>query len=133
MRFIARDAGVEENEEDDFLDVWMAEGGDPSGNGFSFQCALHEVDQDEVDMGLDSYCVATQNGATVYGPVRAAEFDENVLILTFAPDDADLLRTSERVEIVLAVGANQLAAIKHALRRVLSWGRSSSVPSFTGF
>lgn len=124
MRYIARSVGFEENVEDDFRDVWFAENLDGSGRSISFQRTIHSVDQDEVEMGLDSYCVSTQEGATIYGPVRAVHFDHGVLIFSFDTEDASILGLDETVEIELAVAEAEIDGIRAELRDVLDWGRA---------
>ena len=118
--------------DDDFMDVWLSERPDGTGRSLSFQRTLHEVEQDDVDMGMDSYCVSADSGASVYGALLAVRRDGRVVTFSFVPEDAQLLRVDETVEVEIDVDDLMLETVMDGLRKVLLWGREASIPSLQG-
>ena len=132
MRYVATSVGIEDSMDDDFMDVWLSERPDGTGRSLSFQRTLHEVEQDDVDMGMDSYCVSADSGASVYGALLAVRRDGRVVTFSFVPEDAQLLRVDETVEVEIDVDDLMLETVMDGLRKVLLWGREASIPSLQG-
>lgn len=128
MRLPIALAGVEVN----FLDVGFSEDRD-NGRSLSFQRGLEDVDEDDAAMGLDSYCVTTDAGRTVYGGVEEAELGDGVLRLRLAADKAASLRVDPNIELELALEDRLRAEVIDNLRSVLRYGRSRSAPRMAGF
>jgi hypothetical protein len=132
VRYVATSVGIEDSMDDDFMDVWLSERPDGTGRSLSFQRTLHEVEQDDVDMGMDSYCVSADSGASVYGALLAVRRDGRVVTFSFVPEDAQLLRVDETVEVEIDVDDLMLETVMDGLRKVLLWGREASIPSLQG-
>src|SRR5205823_2351225 len=75
---------VEENEPDECFTVGMAEG--EEGRQLIIQTALYEPDDQDRQLGLDSYCVIDENGATYYGGIEEALLTGTTLTLTFTEE-----------------------------------------------
>jgi hypothetical protein len=132
VRYVATSVGIEDSMDDDFMDVWLSERPDGTGRSLSFQRTLHEVEQNDVDMGMDSYCVSADSGTSVYGALLAVRRDGRVVTFSFVPEDAQLLRVDETVEVEIDVDDLMLETVMDGLRKVLLWGREASIPSLQG-
>ncbi|GIG63674.1 hypothetical protein Lfu02_80460 [Longispora fulva] len=132
MRYTAKSIGFEENVEDDYLDVWLAEELDGTGNSLSLQCHIHEVDESEIEMGMGAYSVSTHDGITVYGAIDRVRFEGAMITFNFKPEDAEILRLDAIVEVVLDADPEVVESVRSGLRTILTWGPAESVPDMTG-
>ena len=97
MRLTAAEVGIfEDYGDDETLEVGIA-GVDGAGvrRSFSIQRSTYEPDDQEVRAGMDSYCVSTERGFTVYGCLRSVRLTGALLTLQFAVEDAEVLAKTE--------------------------------------
>ncbi|MGI5505138.1 Imm10 family immunity protein [Lentzea sp. CA-135723] len=117
----------EDYEDDEVLEVAIA-GVDATGarRSFSFQRATCEPDEQDVQGGMDSYCVSNERGETLYGCLRLVRRDGSHLTLEFTADDAAILELTGPVEADL--GTADGAEFGAKLRDVLDWGAEDRRP-----
>jgi len=125
IRFTAQAAGADEYPEDEVLSAGVSE--TPAGEGviLIFQCCTCEPDDQDIALGMDTYCVVTENQGTAYGAVRELTLRNNVLRVAFDPDDLEALGLAEpEVEVTLDVDEESI----EQLRQILSYGRADARP-----
>lgn len=72
IEFVAHVTGVD----DEYcLVAGVAERDDGTGRALMFQAAHEPPDEQEVRLGMDTYCLVTENQATAYGCVRELAID----------------------------------------------------------
>ncbi|WP_077489826.1 Imm10 family immunity protein [Sinomonas mesophila] len=92
-----------------------------------FQRPLDPDDQDR-QLGLDTYCVVLPTGATGYGCLASASVSEQRLRLTFHADQlTELGLTDPTLEIKLALEAASLEEFVNGLRQVLGQPRGPAL------
>ncbi|MFI9358586.1 Imm10 family immunity protein [Streptomyces lydicus] len=118
---------VEENEPDECFTVGMAEG--EEGRQLIIQTALYEPDDQDTQMGLDSYCVMDENGATYYGGIEAAQLTGTTLTLTFTEEATrELGLPSRTLTLHLNASPDDVATLTTGLRRALTYGNPEKHP-----
>ncbi|MEV6987483.1 Imm10 family immunity protein [Sphaerisporangium sp. NPDC051017] len=130
IRFTAREVGVEEEPELECLTAGLAEGTDGSGMVLMFMCSTCEPDDQDVALGMDTYCVVTADQGTAYGAVNEITLHEKLLRVVVAPDALDALSLSDpEIEAVLQVSDESIEQLRSGLRRILTYGRVDARPS----
>ncbi|MFD5768378.1 Imm10 family immunity protein [Streptomyces sp. NPDC127049] len=95
-----------------------------------FQSFVEEPDEQNVRLGMDSYCVVTPDQNTAYGCVRTVELSGDLLRVTFDPAYLDELGLDDPViEAVLNAPPEDVARMREALVRILAYGRSDALPT----
>ncbi len=98
--------------------------------GLIFQCGLYEPDDQDVALGLDTYCVLTPGQGTVYGGATEVRLHDGVLRLTLARDALPALGLDDpEVEAMLEVGGDAVEWLRGGLARVLAYGRPDARPA----
>ena len=127
IEFVARVAGVD----DEYcLVAGVAERDDGTGRALTFQAGHEAPDEQDILLGLDTYCVVTQDHGTAYGCVRELSIDGDrmqVVISADALDDLGLHDASIRVQ--LAVEAQAVEILRDYLGRIMTYGRAEARPS----
>jgi immunity protein 10 of polymorphic toxin system len=125
--FTAYVAGVDDG---DCLVAGVAERDDGTGRALIFQASLEEPDEQDVDLGMDTYCLVTEQQGTAYGCVQELTIDGDRLRMLLREDAlADLGLPDSAVEVRLAVDTAAIDQLGEALRQILSYGRESARPS----
>ncbi len=94
----------------------IAERADGSGQRLEFQRSLHPDEQDRA-LGLDTYCVVRDGGATHYGGISDWRIADGSLVLTL---DREAEASLGAREFVIDVPPTEQDAIDAALRRLLA-------------
>ncbi|MFF4796704.1 Imm10 family immunity protein [Streptomyces sp. NPDC001276] len=111
--------------------VAESEGGESFA--LEFQCTFEEPEAQDIRNGSDSYCVVTPDQNTAYGCVRSVELEGDILRVTFDPDSLeDLFLDDPVVEAVLHAPAADIARMREALTRILTYGRPDALPIVIG-
>ncbi|MFH9736842.1 Imm10 family immunity protein [Streptomyces roseolus] len=98
-----------------------------------FQGGLEEPDEQDIRLGMDSYCVVTPDQNTAYGCLRTVELEGDLLRLTFDPAHLDDLGLDDPVvEAVLQAPTEDVIRMKETLQHVLTYGRTDALPVVTG-
>ena len=127
IRFVARVLRSEEQPENDCALVGIGED-IADGFGLVFQCGLAEPDEQDVALGMDSHCLVTTDGGTAYGCVTEISLDGDLLRIVLDPASlADLEVEDAVIEVTLALGDGEVAALRAGLRRVLGYGRAAEL------
>ncbi|MFF8601519.1 Imm10 family immunity protein [Streptomyces sp. NPDC015232] len=109
----------------------VAESGDEESFALEFQGGFGEPDEQNIRLGMDSYCVVTPDQNTAYGCVRTVELEGNLLRVTFDPASVDDLYLNDSVvEAVLHAPVEDVARMREALTRILTYGRTDALPTF---
>jgi hypothetical protein len=114
--------------QDETLCAGVSEAEDGNSMALTFLCSLFEPDGQDVQLGMDTYCLVTPDQGTVYGGVREVVLRDGLLGVV-APDSLEALRLGDPViEASLAVDAEAVEQLREGLRRILSYGRADAYP-----
>jgi hypothetical protein len=130
---VAQAAGFAHDEDDEVVEAGFAQGADGSGFALMIQRADYEPDEQDVSLGMDTYCLTTGDGRTHYGGLLYAELDGDQLTLRLSPDAAAIIAITEVTTVRLDVDAASLAAFRSGLPQVVNCGRSDAIPTLRGF
>lgn len=115
--------------EDGCVSASVAEHRDGSGFVLIFQCGLDEPDEQDVALGMDSYCLITADQGTDYGGVVEVVLRERVLRVVIAPDAVAALGLDDtEIEATLDVGDAAIDQFRTGLSRILRYGRPGAHP-----
>ena len=95
---------------------------DPDGDGgprLEISRALTFTTQDR-ELGQDTYCLATQTGATVYGGVHAYALDGSTLTMRLDARAQRALGVPEEFSILLDADKSTVEKVRSALALILS-------------
>ncbi|GAB3992570.1 hypothetical protein GCM10029992_02050 [Glycomyces albus] len=126
----------EDYDEEEVLEVGLQGVGETgSQRSFSIQRSTYQPDEQDVQNGMDSYCVSTERGYTLYGCLRSVCFGDALLTLEFREEHARILGSEVRVEF--EIGDSEASRIDRAelarkLREILDWGAEEQRPEFVG-
>lgn len=110
----------------------VIESEDEESFALEFQSSVDEPDEQNVRLGMDSYCVVTPDQNTAYGCVRTVELSGDLLRVTFDPAHLDDLGLDDPVvEVVLDAPAEGVARMGEALKHILAYGRPDARPIVT--
>ena len=123
IELTARVMGGEVDDGDEVVEAGLAEHADGSGWALFFQRTDYEPDEQDIRWGMDSYCLTTGGGLTVYGGLRRAELDGDVLRLILSSGAAEVLRLAEVVTVRLEVEAGMRQVLGPEGARGLGEGR----------
>lgn len=104
--FVAHVAGVD----DEYcLVAAVAERNDGTGRSLMFQAGHEPPDEQEVGLGMDTYCLVTENQGTAYGCVRELAIDGDRMHVILAEDAlAGLGLDDAAIRVQLAVEAQSI-------------------------
>jgi hypothetical protein len=92
---------------------------DPSAKCFLFQISLGgRTDQDR-QLGLDTYAVSNEWGASAYGCIDAYSVKDDELVLNFTPQGAEMLGNPTHVLLNLALSSQGIDALRRGLSSVI--------------
>ncbi|GIH62871.1 Imm10 family immunity protein [Microbispora siamensis] len=128
-RFTARAAGGDEELDEDYRDAGVAEFEDGTGFTLVFMSGIEEADDQDVDLGLDTYCLVTADQGTAYGCVREVAIRDDTLRVVLDPAALqDLGLDDPVIEAVLDVPEADVNRMREVLRSIFSYGRADARP-----
>jgi Immunity protein 10 len=119
MSFVATVGAAQELEDINTFAVILAEHPDGSGCRLEFQIALEFDEQDE-EMGMDTYCLCTETGATHYGGVVSWQIVGSRLEVSLDREAAEELGLDVDLSIELQMPSDMVNAVRAGLQRVLA-------------
>nr|WP_040741083.1 Imm10 family immunity protein [Nocardia tenerifensis] len=121
--------GLDNPDADDCVMAGVAESSDGQGFSLLFMCDFEEPDEQEVALGMDTYCLVTPDQGTAYGCVSEVVLGEDVLRVSLDPESLDDLGLADTVvEALLRAPDSEVARLREVLPRILSYGRPESRP-----
>ncbi|GAA4946235.1 Imm10 family immunity protein [Actinoplanes utahensis] len=127
IEFVAHVTGVDD---EDCLVAGIAERADGTGRALIFQAGQEPPDDQDVRLGLDTYCLVTENHGTAYGCVRELTIDGDRLHLEVSADALDDLGlTDTAIRVRLAVPPASIEVLRDHLGRILIYGRADARPA----
>jgi Immunity protein 10 len=133
---VARAAGFVTDNDSQCLTAGFSELPDGSGLALLFQVSTYEPDEQDVQLGWDTYCITTgdQRG-TCYGGLLHAHLVGAELSLLFNPETASILGLEDNVNVRLDVDERSLCEFRDGFPQVVlvRWGRADQVPTLSGF
>lgn len=128
--FTARAAAAEAYEDDETFAAGVAEQENGGGHELTFMCCLHEPDEQDIALGMDSYCLVTADQGTVYGGVKEVRLKDRVLRVVVDSSNLEALGLDDaEIEVTLDVDDERIEQLREGLLRVLAYGRPSERPA----
>lgn len=112
--FAAQSVGILEPNDCDGTLVLVLEEGEAPGHRLEIQRAL-EFDQQDINLGMDTYCLVTESGATHYGGIQDWVVNVNQVDIELDLVACQQLGTSG---FLIDIEPAKIDAVKHALRRL---------------
>ncbi|MFB9928302.1 Imm10 family immunity protein [Amycolatopsis halotolerans] len=117
---MARSTVVQLDEESKILTIGFSEEADGSGRSLLIQRQLGEFSQQDVELGHDTYCLMTEDGATCYGGITGFVLNGSTLEVTLSEEAAGILSLPVHQSIDLDVGAEDRESVKQAMDQVFA-------------
>ncbi len=117
-----RCVAVEELTDLETFVVGLAERQDGSGRGLIFQSPLSfdEIDEQDRALGMDTYCISTDEGASHYGGLTDCVLQDNALILRFEAEAAEMLGIAKECNLNLLVNQEDILQLREGLQRIFT-------------
>lgn len=128
-QFQARACVIEEDQEINTFLIVLADDPDDPELWIEIQQALEYDDQD-AELGMDSYCIVDDSGASYYGGITACSVDQALLSFSLSEEAATALGF-QAVAIELAFAVPSKETLCEALQTIFE--RSSSIPQTITF
>ena len=122
--FVATAGAAEEFEDLETFVVVLAEKPDGDGARLEIQRGLTVDPQDEA-LGMDTYCLCTQTGATHYGGVQSWRLSDDCLQIFLDDAAASKLGLDREVTIELRLADQAVQAVIAGIERALEFPRSA--------
>lgn len=109
---------IEDSESDEgCVLIVIADNDEYPGTWIELQKSLGQDDPQNNDLGMDSYCVVTDTGATFYGGITACLLANDTLHLTLSQEATQLLGV-ERYMIRLAISDQERELLRQGLEMI---------------
>lgn len=126
IEFVARVSGVD----DEYCLVAAVAERDGTGRALIFQAGDEAPDEQDVLLGMDSYCLVTEDQGTAYGCVRQLTIDGDRMLVILAEEAlADLGLDDAEIRVQLALQAQSVEVLRDYLERILTYGRPDARPT----
>jgi len=121
--FIATVSAVQELQDVETFLVALAESPDGEGACLEIQRAFEFDDQDE-QLGMDTYCLCTETGATYYGGVLSWRVEAGLLSISLDESAAAELGIDQNFSIALRLTDSEIDALVEGIERALGFPKS---------
>jgi hypothetical protein len=127
IEFVAHVTGID----DEYcLVAAIAERDDSHGHALIFQAGHEPSDEQDVRLGMDTYCVVTENHGTAYGCVRELTLDGDRMDIVIGDEALAALGLDDpSIHVQLAVEAQSIEVLQDYLGRILTYGRVEAQPA----
>ncbi|MER6447604.1 Imm10 family immunity protein [Streptomyces venezuelae] len=129
---ISRSFGYEEDDVDEVVEAGFSEGADGAGFVLSVQRTAYEPDDQDVALGMDTYCLVS-GGRSHYGGMLRARRDGDSLQLNFSPAASSSLGIPAEIRVIFEGPVDSIAEFFSGLPGILAWGRPEERPELIGF
>ncbi|MEU0562322.1 Imm10 family immunity protein [Dactylosporangium sp. NPDC006015] len=127
IEFVASLAGVDE---EDCLVAAVGERDDGTGRALIFQAGDEPPGAQDVQLGMDTYCLSTECQGAAYGCIRELSIDGDRMRVVVSEDAlADLGLEDAEIIVKLAADPQTLATFREYLARILTYGRLDARPA----
>jgi hypothetical protein len=120
MRFTIRDAGFIRDSTQN-SEVLVSEFAEGEGRRIELIHGTDQPDPQEVALGLDTYSLSDERGATKHGALAGWQYSGNKLLLALTAEAARIFGV-ERYELTLDTTAEKQALITRGLSSILGHG-----------
>lgn len=115
-QFIATACAVEQDRDFNSFVLVLADHAEEPQQWIELQIAL-SFDADDIELGMDTYCIVDDSGAICYGGVEWCTLDEDALVLSLIPEAAEELGY-ERIEASLQLSPEEYGQLEMALPQI---------------
>ncbi|MFI7706595.1 Imm10 family immunity protein [Nonomuraea sp. NPDC049480] len=120
---------VGRDDDSETITFGMAEYEDGTGNALIFMMSAEEPDQQEIGLGMDTYCIVREDqSGTTYGGVTHCDLAYGRLTLHFTEKAAQELGVELVLRLDLQVDDDSIELLKNSLREILLSGRHDQRP-----
>lgn len=116
-------------EEDDDAFVVAFEETEDHGHALFLMSDLEEPGDQEIKLGMDTYCLVNEHDVTFYGGIERAALEESVLELSLSQDAATALSLPRELTLRLDLDEETVDAVRDGLRWVLTFGNPMHHPA----
>ncbi|NES16772.1 MULTISPECIES: Imm10 family immunity protein [Micromonospora] len=107
----------------------VRESTEPGSWSLLFMECGDDLDDQEIDLGWDTYCLVVDPGqATYYGGVLACRVTDRHLYLRLTSDAAETLGLPTELTFALELPSDRISLLKRGLTRVFTSGRANAQP-----
>jgi hypothetical protein len=110
---------VQEMEDADTFLITLADRADFPTHYIELQRSIGDYDEQDIDLGMDTYCIVTDSGATSYGGVVSCTMTDDSLDLEFSKE-AEAKLGVKGYKIILALSTADKALLRSGLRRLFN-------------
>lgn len=103
--------------------VAFAENADGSGGSFDLQITIAPPDEQDVRLGMDTYCITVDAGPTCYGGIERCTFHGSIVSFELTPQAADALGIAKEIAFDITDAVCDRGEIEAGLRRVFERAR----------
>ncbi|XVV02648.1 Imm10 family immunity protein [Actinosynnema sp. CA-248983] len=132
MEIVVRSFRFAADEDDEVMEAGFAEADDGSGFVLLIQRGLYESDEQDIALGMDTYCLVS-GGKSIYGGLIRAVRKERGVDLVLSREAASLLALPANLELRLDGPPDDVAEILDGLPRIVDWGREGERPELVDF
>jgi hypothetical protein len=125
--FTARVSCAVEEEDTNAFIAGVAEHPDGDGLSLLLMCSVQPPDEQDVSLGMDTYCLTDEQGITAYGCVETIKLTPTHLRLMLKPETEEFGWT--RATVRLSLDEKSRDELSEGLRRVLTYGRPDAWPA----
>ena len=122
---IAKAIAVTELPDEEIFLISMYDNLENPQDGIEFQKSLGEIDDQDRDLGMDSYCISTSFGSTDYGGLASCVLNQTSLNLRFNPEEGKILGFPDGLRIHLETDPTTTEALRDGLARIFDQDRCS--------
>jgi hypothetical protein len=115
-QFVATACTAEQYNDFNSFVLVLADNAEDPQQWIELQIAL-AFDQDDIELGTDTYCIVDDSGALCYGGVEWCTLDEDIFVMSLFAEAAEEIGF-ERVELALQLSAEDYGKLEMALPRI---------------
>ncbi len=123
--FNAKAIAVTELPDDEVFLISIYDNLENPEDGIEFQKSLGEIDDQDLELGKESYCITTSFGSTVYGGLVSCILNRTSLSLRFSSEECEIIGFPDGLKINLETEPETIDALRDGLTRIFDQDRCS--------